>query len=430
MRKICLTVVGLYLMLLHAFSQVSSSDSSTFKSRALKVDEINLVSSYYWQNGDHSPITGGIGTEQGTDFSNGLDITFVGWDGQGRKNRLTAGLGVDYHTAASQAYVSQTGASKTYGTRIYPWVNWEIANDKKGSTFGLGAYYSGEYNYKSIGMDAAFSKKNHSNGQFGVKLTGYFDQVKMIYPSELIPVDTVAATSTSTADSVTIITTASGRTVELSSGGTVVGESKSGKKNIPSSPRNSYSASFNFSQIINTRLQVGILMDLVYQTGYLGLPFHRVYFVDGTVHVESLPAQRFKLPIGLRVNYFLGDDIILRGYYRFYIDDWGIKSNTLGLEVPVKISPFISVSPFYRFYIQTASRYFAPYEMHTIRDSYYTSNYALSAFTSQFYGVGLRLAPPKGILFQGFSNLEIRYGHYTQTTDLVSNIVSLALQFK
>jgi Protein of unknown function (DUF3570) len=252
----------------------------------------------------------------------------------------------------------------------------------------------------------------------------------MIYPSELIPVDTVAATSTSTADSVTIITTASGRTVELSSGGTVVGESKSGKKNIPSSPRNSYSASFNFSQIINTRLQVGILMDLVYQTGYLGLPFHRVYFVDGTVHVESLPAQRFKLPIGLRVNYFLGDDIILRGYYRFYIDDWGIKSNTLGLEVPVKISPFISVSPFYRFYIQTASRYFAPYEMHTIRDSYYTSNYALSAFTSQFYGVGLRLAPPKGILFQGFSNLEIRYGHYTQTTDLVSNIVSLALQFK
>ena len=36
------------------------------------------------------------------------------------KNTLSAGLGFDYHTAASQAYVSQTGASKATGNPRLP----------------------------------------------------------------------------------------------------------------------------------------------------------------------------------------------------------------------------------------------------------------------------------------------------------------------
>ncbi len=423
MRKICLTVVGMYLMFLHAFSQVSPKDSTGYKPRHLKVDEINLVSSYYTQDGNHSPVTGGIGTEKVTDLANGLEIKLAGYDPRQRKNTLTADFGIDHHTSASSAFVSKTGASKTGGTRIYPSLNWSIENEQKGKGFGLGAYYSTEYNYKSFGLDANFSKKTNKNGEFGAKLTGYFDQVKLIYPSELIP---NATTITNTSDSVVYVTTASGKTVALSSGGSVT----SSKNSIPSSPRNTYTASFSFSQIINTRLQASLLLDLVYQTGYLGLPFHRVYFADDSVHIENLPSQRFKLPVGFRLNYFLGDNIIIRSYYRFYIDNWGLKSHTAGVEVPIKITPFFSVSPFYRYYVQTAVSYFAPYKSHTLQDQYYTSNYALSAFSSQFYGAGLRLAPPGGILGTGFNSLEIRYGHYAQTTDLVSDVISLNLKFK
>ena len=89
-------------------------------------------------------------------------------------------------------------------------------------------------------------------------------------------------------------------------------------------------------------------VDLVSQNGYLGLPFHRVYFKDASVHVEQLPNTRFKVPIGFRLNYFMGDNIILRSYYRYYMDDWGITSHTAELEIPVKINAFFSVSPFYR----------------------------------------------------------------------------------
>jgi hypothetical protein len=136
------------------------------------------------------------------------------------------------------------------------------------------------------------------------------------------------------------------------------------------------------------------------------------------------------LPIGFRLNYFLGDNIILRSYYRFYIDNWGLKSNTASLEVPIKINPFLSVSPFYRYYQQTAAKYFAPYAVHSSDEQYYTSNYALAAFVSHSFGIGLRMAPPKGVFIQNLKSLEVRYAHYTQTTNLVSNVISIDLGFK
>jgi hypothetical protein len=403
MRKICLTVVGLFLLFLHAFSQGAPKDTSAYKPRKLTFDEVNLVSSYYTQNGDHSAIQGGIGTEKVTDLANGLDLKWVGWDARDRKNSLTAGFGVDHHTAASQAWISKTGASRrTDGLRLYPSLDWTRENEQKGSSIGAGVYYSNEFNYHSIGLNAGGTQKTKNNGEFGLKVSAYFDQVTLILPSEFEPAGAYRV----------------GNNGELR------------HPDYGSSPRETYTASLSFSQIINTQLQGSLLLDLVEQHGYLGLPFHRVYFTDGTDSIEKLPSNRFKLPIGLRLNYFLGDNIILRGYYRYYLDNWGLRSHTASLEASVKITPFFSVTPFYRYYTQTAADYFAPYEQHLKTDGYYTSNYTLAAFNSSFFGAGIRLAPPKGIFDSHLKMLEVRYGHYTQTTDLVSDVISLNLQFK
>ncbi len=403
MRRICLTVVGLYLMFLHGFSQGIAKDTTGFQNKKLKLDEVNLVSSYYTQTGDHSAIRGGIGPENVTDLANGLELKWVGVDAHQRKSTLTADMGIDYHTAASQAWISKTGASRhTDGLRLYPSLDWTRENEKKGSSFNIGAYYSNEFNYKSLGVNAGITRKTKNNGEFGLKVSGYFDQVKMILPSEF----------------------------EQASSGSGYGGNGNHHPDYPSSPRQTYTASFSFSQVINTRIQVAFLLDLVEQHGYLGLPFHRVFFTDGTDSVEKLPSNRFKLPLGFRLNYFLGDRVVLRTYYRYYADSWGMRSHTANLEVPVKITPFFSISPFYRYYEQTAVRYFAPYEQHLQTDGYYTSNFSLSSFSSQFFGAGIRLAPPGGILKTHLTVLELRYGHYTQTTDLVASIISLNLGFK
>jgi len=403
MKRICLTVVGLYFLFLHAFSQVETKDTSTFKPRKLTFDEANLVSSYYTQNGDHSAIQGGIGSEKVTDLANGLDLKWVAWDAKQRKNSLTAGMGVDHHTAASQAWISKTGASRrTDGLRLYPSLDWTRENEQKGSSIGAGLYYSNEFNYKSVGLNAGVTQKTKNNGEFGLKASAYFDQVTLILPSEFEPAGAYRIGNN--------------------------GEER--HPNYGSSPRQTYTASFSFSQVINSRLQGSLLLDLVEQHGYLGLPFHRVYFTDGTDSIEKLPANRFKLPIGLRLNYFFGDNVILRGYYRYYLDNWGLRSHTASLEASVKLTPFFSVTPFYRYYTQTAADYFAAYEQHLKTDGYYSSNYALAAFNSSYFGAGIRLAPPKGIFDSHLKMLELRYGHYTQSTDLVSDVISLNLQFK
>jgi hypothetical protein len=173
------------------------------------------------------------------------------------------------------------------------------------------------------------------------------------------------------------------------------------------------------------------LADIVQQQGYLSLPFHRVYFKDASVHQESLPDSRFKIPLGFRANYFLGDRFIIKTYYRFYTDDWGLTAHTANIEVPVKITAFLSVSPFYRYYNQSAIRYFGAYQQHTAADQYYTSNYDLSKFSSNFFGAGIRFAPPKGVFnIRHLSMAELRYGHYVKNIGMHSDIISLNLKFK
>ena len=78
MKKICLAVVGLYLNLVAVFAQLSpTQDSTQYKNRQLKLEEVNLVSSYYHQDGDNSSVTGGIGTEKLTDISNLIDVKLL-----------------------------------------------------------------------------------------------------------------------------------------------------------------------------------------------------------------------------------------------------------------------------------------------------------------------------------------------------------------
>lgn len=405
MRKICLSVVGMFLMCFGAWAQSSSSDD--YKNMNLKVEDINIVSGYYTQTGNHSAVTGGIGTQKLTDISNTIDLKLARYDIFNRKHTYNLELGLDHHTAASSQYVSKTGASQAGGTRFYPSFNWQVENEEKRTTFGLGASFSSEYTYHSYGLNVLFAKKSkNDNREFTAKGNLFLDAVKMVEPSELRPVTTTVVTSASR------------------------GHSEEGD-NIPSSPRNTFDASFALTQVLNQRMQIALLTDAVVQQGYLGLPFYRTYFNDGSVHIENLPDFRFKLPLGFRMNYFLGDRVILKSYYRYFMDNWGVKSHTVSFEAPFKITPFVSISPFYRYYVQTAANFFAPYGVHTAADKYYASDYDYAAFSSNYEGFNLRLAPTNGVFgAKGFTALELRYGHYRQTTGLLANSISMNLSFK
>lgn len=398
MRKLSLTVIGMYASILAAFSQ-NSADSSAYKNKKLSLEEINFVSGYYQQNGNNSAVTGGIGSEKLTDLANTFELKLSKYDNKFRKHSLNLELGIDHYSSASSDKIDpSTISSPSHAdTRIYPSLGWTIENEKKRTTLGLTASFSNEFDYKSIGLGASFTKASKDNNrEFTAKLQTYLDQWSVIYPVEL-------------------------RAPSLRSGNGIQGHS----------PRNSYNASFSLSQVINQNLQLLVIAEPSYQSGLLATKYQRVFFKDGSELTEALPGTRMKIPVGIRANYFLGDRFIIRSFYRYYQDNWGIKAHTIDMELPVKITPFFSLSPFYRFYWQNAVDYFAPYAEHSPAEKYFTSDYDLSKFTSQFFGTGIRLSPPKEILgVQKLNSLEIRYGHYQRSNGLQSNEISLHLNWK
>jgi hypothetical protein len=396
MKKVIISIIALFGF----FNAKAQENTNTESSKKLSLDEINLVSSYYKQDGNNSAVTGGVGSEKLNDISNSIDVVLVKYDKKLRKNKFTFDVGIDHYTSASSDMIDlKANSSASHAdTRIYPSLGWSRENEAKGSTIMAGVSYSGEFDYQSIGANIGFSQKTPDRmGEFTVKFQAFLDQVKLIAP------------------------------IELRTGSTGGGE----HEGYGTTGRNTYALSLSYSQIINKNFQLELMTDAVQQTGYLSLPFHRVYFTDGSVHQEALPDKRFKLPLGLRANYFFGDKVILRAYYRYYTDDWGLRSNTISLETPVKISPFVSVSPFYRYYSQTGAKYFSPYQQHTAFDDFYTSNYDLSKFSSNFYGAGIRITPKNGLFgIERLNMLEIRYGHYTKSIGMKSDIISLNLRFK
>lgn len=392
MKRIFITGLAL-LGLLQLRAQETKTDSSAYKSRKLKIDEINLVSSYYRQDGNNSAVTGGIGTEELTDIANTIDIKLIKYGKSGKKHTLDVEIGIDRYTSASSDRIdlSANSSASSGDVRFYPSVNYSLENEEKGATYTAGVSSSTEFDYQSFGGTLGYAKKTKDrNGEFSARFQAFIDQLKLIEP------------------------------IELRSG--------DGSGNAS---RNTFALSLGYSQVVNRNLQIAFIADVVQQQGYLGLPFHRVYFADGSVHRENLPDSRFKVPLGVRASYFMGDNVILRGYYRFYTDDWGLTAHTASLEIPVKLGNAVSLSPFYRYYTQTAVKYFDVYEGHDGTSEFYTSNYDLSGFNSGFYGMGFKFTPLKGLLgIQRLHTLELRYGHYDSSRNLVSDIISLNIKFK
>jgi hypothetical protein len=396
MRKISLTILGCYVSLLSAFAQTpAESDTSMYVIRKLKLEEINFVSSYYQQTGNNSAVTGGSGTEQLTDISNLLELRLVKADARKRLRLLNVQMGVDAYTSASSDKIDPATISSASRSerRIYPSISYSIKDYTKRYSLGFIGYYSKEYDYTSISPGLTFTRfSKDNNKELTVKFQAYFDNRKIILPIEL-----------------------------RNSPATFTGKTQ----------RNSFNASFIYSSVLNQRTQFAVLMEPAYQRGLLSTPFNRVYFANDELRIEKLPDARFKFPLGLRLNYFLDDRFVIRSFYRFYYDTWNLMAHTFSLEVPVKITPLLSLGPVYRFYTQTAAKQFAPSRQHLVSDEFYTSDYDLSKFISHLMGLNFRKVSVDGILgIKKWNILELRYSYYYRTTRLSAHSITLVAKFK
>ena len=206
--------------------------------------------------------------------------------------------------------------------------------------------------------------------------------------------------------------------------------------------RNSYSLGLGLSQILHKKVQGSLALDLVQQDGLLSTPFQRVYFSDvadsfiDDFHlvddVERLPNTRFKIALGGRLNWYVNEWFVVRTFYRYYYDNWGINSHTASIETPIKIGDKFTIYPSYRFYNQTAADYFRPYETALSTEDFYTSDYDLSDYDANQFGVGVSytdIFASMHILKFGLKSIDLKFYNYSRNTAFNSNIITAGFKF-
>jgi hypothetical protein len=405
-------IISLFVILFSAtiFAQDSTS---TYKKRVLETVEVDFLTSYYSQDGDNAAVSGGIGKEKLTDFTPTIVVAIPLND----DDVLIIDAGISAYTSASSSnidpfdsdspadpFVASSGASAsdlwTGGNFSY-----SHSSDDRNNIVSAKISVSSEYDYFSLGFGGNYTKLfNEKNTELSVHANVYLDTWKLLYPIELRE---------------------SSAFTELD------------KKN-----RNSYSLGFGFSQILSKNLQASLSLDLVQQQGLLSTPFQRVYFSDLPDRflenfqladdIERLPDTRFKTAIGGRLNYFINEMFVVRTYYRYYFDDWGINSHTASIEIPVKITDKFTLYPSYRFYNQTAADYFYPYEVALSTDEFYTSDYDLSKFSANQYGFGIGytdIFTNLKLFSFGLKSIDLKYDFYKRDSGLHYNLISAGFKF-
>jgi hypothetical protein len=403
---------GLFIFLFAAtiFAQDSTS---TYKKRVLEAPEVDFLVSYYNQDGENAAVSGGFGTEKLTDFTPTIVVAIPLND----DDVLTIDAGVSAYTSASSSnvdpfdsdspadpFVASSGAS---ASDLWAGGNfgYSHSSDDRNDIVSAKISVSSEYDYFSLGFGGSYTKLfNEKNTELSVHANVYIDTWKLLYPIELRE---------------------SSNFIDLD------------KKN-----RNSYSLGFGFSQILSQNLQGMLSLDIVQQQGLLSTPFQRVYFNDMPDRfrenfqladdIERLPNTRFKTAVGGRLNYFINEMFVLRTYYRYYFDDWGINSHTASIEISIKITDKFTLYPNYRFYNQTAADYFYPYETALSTYEFYTSDYDLSEFSANQFGFGVGytdIFTKLKLANFGLKTVDLKYDYYKRNTGLHYSLISAGFKF-
>jgi hypothetical protein len=366
-----------------------------------KVDA-KFLYNYYEQDGNNSPVTGGIGTEE-LSFHGPSIVVNVALDSI---STFHFDGGVDVYSSASTDNIDfNVSSASAKDARTHVRIGMSHFNEKKEQTITYNGSFSIESDYTSFGLGASYAKGFYNyNTVLSIAAQVYVDdcrwgrlsageELRLVYPQELRGFDW------------------EGKYL-----------------------RQTYSLSVSVAQLVSKRMNISVFGNPTLQNGLLATTFHRIYFSDAADHVvERLPYNRIKLPIGLRANYFAGDKFIFRGFYRFYADNWNITAHSFELEVPYKITPFFSLYPFYRYHIQSATSYFNPYGKHLSSQDYYTSDYDLSEFTSHKYGMGVNFYPVNGIWVNkkrgGLLSMELRGGVFNRSNGLNAFYVASVFNF-
>ncbi|MFN2111115.1 MAG: DUF3570 domain-containing protein, partial [Anaerolineae bacterium] len=155
------------------------------------------------------------------------------------------------------------------------------------------------------------------------------------------------------------------------------------------------------TQVVNRRTLMQLNYSLGVSSGYLTDPYKIISMIDGTTgttvdyRTELRPDSRLRQSFYWKTVYHLSEDVI-HFSYRYYWDDWGIRSNTFDLHYHFDLGSDFYLEPQFRYYTQSAADFYH----HSLVDgaalpSYASADYRLAEMTSKSYGLKLAMAVGK-----------------------------------
>lgn len=381
-----------------AFLQFFAKAQETIKTEKLRKAEVETVYRHYFQDGNNSAVTGGVGTEKLSVY--GPSVKYK----QGtEQTSFSLNLGIDIISSASTDKIDFVPSSvSSHDIRYYFNGVYErtLRDERTAVSGGLGVSIESDYNSISGSVGVKTSDKLKLK-TFSAEFKYFDDDLRwglfnstpdepqgLIYPAEL-------------------------RGIEWHD------EFK----------RYSYNLKLGYQQVINKRTIFGLYPELTYQRGLLATPFHRVYFTDQSLRVENLPDSRFKAALALKLNRFVGGNVVLRNTATGYTDSFGMRAFSIGNETIIKLDPVWSIMSSIRFYSQNGVRYFASFREHDPSQEFYTSDFDLSEFTTVSAGLGVAYKPNSYLKERLLlKQLIFRYSYLGRSTNLNGHSLSLVIQ--
>jgi len=228
-------------------------------------------------------------------------------------------------------------------------VSLSLTCDKDNDTLTTGGYYSYERTYTGRSLFAAYTRRmNLNNTALGIGFSKSFDNW---IPDHQLPTDR----------------------------------------------RSERSLDLTATQLLSPKMSVQFTYSALRSDGFLAQPTDLLVTPAFTAYAQY-PDARTGNAYAVRLVTLLNDPTSLHVYYRFYRDDWHIRSDTVNLELYRDISPSVVLGTRYRYYRQSKAYFAKDLDLYTPNDPLIAVDYRMYAFQSNTVGLMAIVRPSRSFL--------------------------------
>lgn len=303
-------------------------------------DKVTMSYSYYSDNVDVEVLSPFIGLQKRLSEHWGLNASFQVDAISAASMRRGSGDVVD-----GVIVDAVSGASGRWGyddVRVAPTVSFIYENEDYSWTFG--SYYSNEVDYETVaGFTEVTSAFNDANTI--LSLGGSYEQAEW---------DTVT------------------------------------NRQLPTDKKTQRQVNASIMQLINAESYIQVRASYIYLDGFLANPYH--YSINAG-QFDRYPDERNAYAVALQYVTLLTEDTSMHLNYRYYKDDWEIKSHTAEAQFYYDVKENLTLGLRGRYYSQDAAEFVTGVGNDSASDEYIVSDYKFSEFESYTIGASLHYVP-------------------------------------